>query len=81
MIPPSTMESLSDVPVSQQLREASADLGFRIAHGEFDDLEDYQRADLQSLAQMLDYWSARVADLEDAIRPPGPSERAQQAKP
>lgn len=53
MTPPSALEGLSDLPVSQQLREAAADLGFRIAHGEYDDVDDYQRADLQSLAQML----------------------------
>ena len=39
-----------------------------------------QRADLQSLAQMLEYWSGRVAELEAGVRVPGPVTRAQQAK-
>jgi hypothetical protein len=80
MIPPSVLESLSGIMVSQQLREAAADLGFRLAHGEYDDLDDMQRADLQSLSQMLEYWSGRVAELEAGVRVPGPVSRAQQAK-
>lgn len=80
MIPPSVLESLSGIAVSQQLREAASELGFRLAHGDYDDLDDMQRADLHSLSQMLEYWSARVAELEAALRPPGPVTRAQQAK-
>jgi hypothetical protein len=80
MIPPSVLEGLSGIAVSQQLREAGSDLGFRLAHGEYDDLEEMQRTDLQALAQMLEYWSGRVAELEAAVRPPGPVTRAQQAK-
>lgn len=80
VIPPSVFEFLSGVEVSQQLREAASDLGVRIAQGEYDDLEEHQRTDLQSLAQMLDYWSSRVADLEGAIRLPGAADRAERAK-
>lgn len=80
MIPPTVLESLSGIAVSQQLREAASDLGFRLAHGDYDDLDEMQRADLESLAQMLEYWAGRVAELEGAVRPPGPVTRAQQAK-
>ena len=80
MIPPTVFESLSGITVSQQLRDAASELGFRLAHGTYDDLDDMQRADLHSLSQMLEYWSARVAELEAALRVPGPVTRAQQAK-
>ncbi len=79
MIPPAVMESLSVTPTSQQMRDAAAELMFRISHGEFDDLDDTQRTDLEMLAAMLEMWARQVLELESAARPPaaeGPDERA-----
>lgn len=69
VIPMSVVEVLAGSPVSEQLRDAAAELAFRLAHGEFDELNQAQRDDLQGLAQMLVAWSLRVAALEAASAP------------
>jgi len=79
MIPPAVIEALSATPISLQMREAAAELLFRASHGEFDDLDDTQRTDLEMLAAMLEMWARQVLELESAARPPaaeGPDERA-----
>ncbi len=81
VIPHSVLESLSGTPASQQMRDAAAELAFRIAQGEYDDLEDAQRMDLQALSQILDAWSRRVAELEAIVHPQGAEERVLRAKP
>lgn len=80
MIPGAIFEQLSNTPVSQQIRDAAHELGLRISHGEFDDLDDMQRADLQSLAQVLEHWARRVMDLESAMRPPAAVDQPHRAK-
>ena len=67
--------------LDQQMRDAAAELAFRIAQGEYDDLDDLQRTDLEALAQVLEAWSRRVAELETAIYPAGPEEQAPRVKP
>ena len=81
VIPASVLESLSATPASQQMRDAAAELAFRLAQGEYDDLDDLQRMDLQALSQMLDAWSRRVTELETGVYPQGPEELAPRAKP
>lgn len=81
VIPASVLESLSGTPTSQQMRDASAELAFRLAQGEYDDLDDLQRMDLQALSQILDAWARRVAELEAGVYPHGPEEQAPRAKP
>jgi len=71
MIPPAVIEALSATPISLQMREAAAELLFRASHGEFDDLDDMPRTDLEMLAAMLAFWAGRVAELEMATRPSG----------
>ena len=81
VIPAAVLESLSGTPASQQMRDAAAELAFRLAQGEYDDLDDLQRMDLQALSQVLDVWSRRVADLEAGVYPHGPEDLAPGAKP
>ena len=81
VISAAVLESLSGSLTSTQMRDAAVELAFRIAQGEYDDLDDTQRVDLQALAQILDAWSRRVAELETAIYPQGPAEQATRAKP
>jgi hypothetical protein len=69
VIPNSVLDSLSATPVSEQLRDAGAELGFRLAQGEYDDLDEGQRSDLLGLAQMLDAWARLVAAMEAAALP------------
>ena len=69
VIPISVLESLSGTPTSEQMRDAAAELAFRIAHGEYDDLDEIHRVDLQALAEILEMWSRRVAELEAAMHP------------
>lgn len=52
------------VPTSQQMRDAGAELAARISHGEYDDLDEYLRHDLEWLAAMLRAWACRVGTLE-----------------
>ena len=80
MIPGSIFEQISSTPTSQQMRDAANELGLRIAHGEFDDLDDMQRGDLQVLAQMLEPWARRVMDLEAAMLPLAAADQQQRAK-
>ena len=80
VIPVSVLESLSGVPISQQMRDAAAELNFRIAHGEYDDLDEMQRTDLQALAQMLEVWARRVTELETTAVPAGSMDQTQRAK-
>ena len=80
-IPPAALESLSVSPTSQQMREAAAELEFRLDHGEFDDLDEMQRSDLDMLAKMIALWACRVADLEAAMQPPAAEERDDRPKP
>ncbi len=80
MIPGSIFEQISSTPTSQQMRDAANELGLRIAHGEFDDLDDMQRGDLQVLAQMLEHWARRVMDLEAAMLPLAAADQQQRAK-
>lgn len=81
VIPASVLESLSATPASQQMRDAAAELAFRIAHGEYDDLDDSQRMDLQALSQILDSWARRVAELEEIVCLRDPRDEAPRAKP
>ncbi len=81
VISAAVLESLSGTPTSLQMRDAAAELAFRIAQGEYDDLDDLQRTDLEALAQVLEAWSRRVAELETAIYPAGPEEQAPRVKP
>ena len=81
VIPASVLESLSGTPTSQQMRDAAAELAFRLVQGEYDDLDDLQRIDLQALSQILDAWSRRVAELEAGVYPHGAEEPAPRAKP
>jgi len=69
VIPNSVLESLSATPVSEQLRDAGADLALRLAQGEYDDLDEGQRTDLQALVQMLEVWARRVAAMEASALP------------
>ncbi|MCC6718042.1 MAG: hypothetical protein IT555_09165 [Acetobacteraceae bacterium] len=69
VIPISVLENLSGTPTSQQMRDAAAELAFRISRGEYDDLEDMYRVDLQALAEILVMWARRVAALETATQP------------
>jgi hypothetical protein len=80
VIPGSILDLLSSTPTSQQMRDAANELGLRIAHGEFDDLDDMQRGDLQALAQMLEHWARRVMDLEAAMLPPAAPDQPHRAK-
>lgn len=75
------LESLSATPASLQMRDAAAELAFRIAQGEYDDLDDMQRMDLRALAQVIEAWSRRVAELEAVVYPLDSEEQAQRAKP
>lgn len=79
MIPGRLFEHFPPVATSQQMRDAAAELELRLSHGEFDDLDDMQRMDLQSLAQMLEHWARRVSELEAAMRPPGAEDRPHRA--
>jgi hypothetical protein len=63
------------MPTSQQMRDAAAEMALRLAHGEYDDLDDMQRMDLQSLVQMLEHWARRVSELEAAMMPPAAEDR------
>ena len=81
VIPASVLESMSGTPTSQQMRDAAAELAFRVTHGEYDDLDDLQRMDLQALSQILDTWARRVAELEAGVFPQGPEEQAPRVKP
>jgi hypothetical protein len=81
VIPTSVLESLSGTPTSQQMRDAAAELSFRIAHGEYDELDDMHRIDLQALAELLAAWARRVAELEAAVHPSGPEEQGERPKP
>ena len=81
VISAAVLESLSGTPTSLQMRDAAAELAFRIAQGEYDDLDELQRTDLQALAQVLEAWSRRVAELEIGIYPQGPEEQAPRVKP
>lgn len=69
VIPSSVLDALAATPVSEQMRDAAAELAFRLAQGEYDDLDEGQRADLQGLAQMLDAWARLVAAMEAAGLP------------
>jgi len=80
VIPDSIFDHLSSTPTSQQMRDAANELGLRIAQGEFDDLDDMQRGDLQALAQMLEHWARRVMDLEAAMLPPPAADQPHRAK-
>jgi hypothetical protein len=75
VIPAGLFEHFPATPISQQMRDAAAELGLRIAHGEYDDLDDMQRMDLQSLAQILEHWARRVTELEAAMLPPAAEDR------
>lgn len=80
VIPASVLSSLSDTPASQQMRDAAGELAFRIAQGEYDDLDDMQRMDLQALSQILEAWARRVADLEAVVCPEDPGVESRRAK-
>ena len=71
MIPASVLESLYGSPASQQMRDAASELALRIEQGEFDDLDELQRNDLQWLALMLQAWARRVHVLEAVLVPTG----------
>ena len=71
MIPASVLESLYGSPASQQMRDAANELALRIEQGEFDDLDELQRNDLQWLALMLQAWARRVQVLEAVLVPTG----------
>lgn len=78
----------SDVGARKPVRDADqpADarrgggVEFRLTQGEYDDLDDMQRMDLQALSQILEAWSRRVAELEAGVYPHGSAERASSAK-
>ena len=67
LIPASLLESLYGSPASHQMRDAANELALRIAEGEFDDLDDMQRNDLQWLSLMLQAWARRVQVLEAGL--------------
>lgn len=50
--------------LSRELQDAAAELACRLEHGEFDDLDEMQMADLKALATMLARWSTRAQALE-----------------
>lgn len=74
VIPNAVLDALAATPVSEQMRDAAAELAFRLSQGEYDDLDEAQRTDLQGLAQMLDGWARLVAAMEAAALP-RPAER------
>jgi CheY-specific phosphatase CheX len=55
---------LHALPLSHELQDAAAELACRIEHGEFDDLDEMQMADLKALSNMLAHWSCRAQALE-----------------
>jgi hypothetical protein len=75
VIPASVLESLYGSPASQQMRDAASELAVRIEQGEFDDLDELQRNDLQWLALMLQAWARRVQVLEAVLVPTGADEQ------
>lgn len=81
VIPTAVLDGLSNTPTSQQMRDAAAELAFRIAHGEYDELDEMHRIDLQALSEILEAWARRVAELEAAIYPTQTSEQDERAKP
>lgn len=52
--------------LSDELADASAELGCRVEMGEFDDLDDVPLGDLQGLGLRLGQWARRVRMLEQA---------------
>lgn len=59
-----TAEMLDLNPLSRELQDAASELACRIEHGEFDDLDDMQMADIKGLATMLTRWATRARGLE-----------------
>jgi hypothetical protein len=72
MIPTAVLDSLSAIPVSQQIRDAAAELAGRLSDGDFDDLDDVQRNDLDWLPLMLSAWAVRIQALEQRVEGIGP---------
>jgi hypothetical protein len=66
MTTPDTAEILDPNPLSRELKDAADELACRIEHGEFDDLDEMQMADLKGLATMLSRWATRARALEHA---------------
>ena len=63
-------------PLSRELKDAADELACRIEHGEFDDLDDMQMADIKGLVSMLARWATRASALEHTApvaNPPVPS--------
>ena len=50
--------------LSRELHDAATELACRIDHGEFDDLDEMQMADIKGLATMLQQWATRAQALE-----------------
>lgn len=67
MIPPRILDSLAATPVSLQIRDTATELAVRIEGGEFDDLDDLQRMDLQWLTVIMQAWARRVQALETGL--------------
>lgn len=61
---PVTADILDPTPLSRELKDAADELACRIEHGEFDDLDEMQMADIKGLATMLSRWATRASALE-----------------
>ncbi len=57
------------VPLSREIADAADELALRIDHGEFDDLEDPQMADLRMLATLMAQWAEHAQAIEQRLIP------------
>lgn len=58
------MSHAAPAPLSQEIADAAEELSCRIAHGEFDGLEDCQMADLRMLSALMAQWAGHAQAIE-----------------
>lgn len=61
-LPPSMPSALS-----REMADAAEELACRIEHGEFDDLEEPQMADLRMLSALMAQWAEHAQALEERL--------------
>lgn len=60
---PSSLPAL----LSREMADAAEELACRIDHGEFDDLEEPQMADLRMLSALMAQWAEHAQALEERL--------------
>lgn len=53
--------------LSREMADAAEELACRIEHGEFDDLEDTQMADLRMLSALMAQWAEHAQAMEQRL--------------